>query len=226
MHNKFIAIEGLDGSGKSTQINLLMQYMEGRGIKTKFVHFPRHNQGIFGELISRFLRGGFGSVDAVHPQLVALLFAEDRKEFAATINGWLAEGYLVLVDRYVLSNIAFQCAKLKDEAEKEALKNWINDFEYNYNNIPKPNRSFYLEVPFEFTLQSLQKRRQNNNRTYLAGQEDLHENDTTLQLAVKQEYGHLLATDKSITCINCQSEADGMRPILDIHHEIVGHIGL
>jgi len=222
--SKFIAIEGLDGSGKSTQIEKLIKYLETIGIYTKFIHFPRHNQGIFGELISRFLRGEFGSVDQVHPQLVALLFAEDRKDFAATISNWLEEGYFVLVDRYVLSNIAFQCAKTQQSEEKIALKNWINTFEYEYNKIPKPDLSIYLEVPFSFTQKALNDRKISQEREYLNGNDDIHENDFSLQLAVKQEYENMSQTDESITRIVCYNDQNQMRSIDDIHIDIVSCI--
>ncbi|MBO9728967.1 MAG: dTMP kinase [Chitinophaga sp.] len=219
--NKFIAVEGLDGAGKSTQIELLTQYLASKNEKTKFVHFPRSNEGVFGELIAKFLRGEFGDVKNVHPQLVALLFAEDRKAFAATINEWLRDGYFVLVDRYVLSNIAFQCAKLHSEAEKAYLRNWINDFEYQYNQIPKPQFSIYLDVPFSFVSAALEKRRANENREYLQGKDDIHEKDTSLQQAVKKEYEAMLLADDSISRIVCADEAQGMRSIADIHSEIV-----
>lgn len=219
--SKFIAVEGLDGAGKSTQIALLTNYLESKNEKTKFVHFPRSNQGMFGELIAKFLRGEFGDVKNVHPQLVALLFAEDRKEFATTINEWLKEGYFVLVDRYVLSNIAFQCAKLESEDEKQYLRNWINEFEYNYNKIPKPHFSIYLDVPFTFVEAALDKRRANEDREYLQGKDDIHEKDFSLQRAVKKEYDTLLATDKTINRIACFNEDQQMRPIADIHAEII-----
>lgn len=219
--SRFIAIEGLDGAGKSTQISLLTAYFKTSGIETKFVHFPRSHEGVFGDLIAKFLRGEFGDVKNVHPQLVALLFAEDRKEFAATINNWLDNGFVVLVDRYVLSNIAFQCAKLKKEPEKKELREWINMFEYDYNRIPKPDLSVYLDVPFSFTEKALTQRRSGDERTYLNGKEDIHEKDFSLQLAVKEAYEELADTDETITKITCYDAAENMRSIEDIHAIIV-----
>lgn len=219
--SKFIAVEGLDGAGKSTQIELLTKYLESKNEKTKFVHFPRSNQGVFGELIAKFLRGEFGEVKNVHPQLVALLFAEDRKAFAATINEWLRDGYFVLVDRYVLSNIAFQCAKLNSHEEKEYLRNWILDFEYQYNQIPKPQFSIYLDVPFSFVTSALEKRRANEDRDYLQGKDDIHEKDTSLQQAVKKEYEAMVAADDTINRITCCNEAGSMRSKEEIHAEII-----
>lgn len=221
MNSKLIAIEGLDGAGKSTQIDLLKAWFNRQGIATQFVHFPRHNEGVFGKLIARFLRGEFGEVGQVHPQLVALLFAEDRKDFADTIRGWMESGHVVLVDRYVLSNIAFQCAKLPAAAEKAALREWINEFEYEYNRISKPDLSIYLDVPFAFTEKALTQRRKEAARDYLDGKEDIHEKDFALQLAVKQEYDILAQTDKDITRITCYNANQQMRSIEEIHNDII-----
>lgn len=223
-NSRFIAIEGLDGAGKSTQIALLTAYFNKQGIETRFVHFPIVQEGIFGELIAKFLRGEFGDVKNVHPQLVALLFAEDRKAFAHTINEWLANGYVVLVDRYVLSNIAFQCAKLENEKEKKELREWINMFEYEYNRIPQPDLSVYLDVPFSFTEQALTQRRSGEERKYLNGKEDIHEKDFSLQLAVKREYEILADTDPSITKILCYDSDKNMKSISEIHETIIYNI--
>jgi dTMP kinase len=179
---------------------------------------------VFGELIAKFLRGEFGDVKQVHPQLVALLFAEDRKAFAATINEWQQSGHVVLVDRYVLSNIAFQCAKLIAENEKQELREWINMFEYEHNQIPKPDLSFYLDVPFAFTEKALTERRSGEERKYLNGKDDIHEKDFSLQLAVKHEYEVLVNTDKTITKITCYNEDNQMKSITDIHAEIISNI--
>jgi len=220
----FIAIEGLDGSGKSTQIDRLTRYLNENGIQTKFVHFPRLNDGFYGHLISRFLRGEFGDVGSVHPQLVAVLFAEDRKEFSSTLRDWLAKDYFVLMDRYVLSNIAFQCAKLKDQSEKTYLRDWINEFEYQHNQIPKPDFSIYLDVPFDFVKRSLEARRVKNERDYLKGKDDIHENDYALQQAVQQEYEALCQIDPTIRRIKCIDSSNNMRSIDVIHKEIVDMI--
>jgi dTMP kinase len=222
--SKFIAIEGLDGAGKSTQIKLLTDYLSAKDIQIKFVHFPRSGEGVFGEMVARFLRGEYGAVDTVHPQLVALMFAQDRKDFATTINKWLEDGYFVIVDRYVLSNIAFQCAKIKDAEEKLYLQQWISDFEYGYNGIPKPDLSIYLDVPFTFTEKALNKRKNDEDRAYLNGKEDIHENDFSLQLAVKLEYEKLVNKHLDITRITCYNSDNEMKSIDQIHKEILSSI--
>ena len=114
-----VVLEGLDGAGKSTQVKKLRSYLEEVFGKIEYIHFPRYDAPVYGELISSFLRGDFGDNETVHPQLVALLFAEDRHGAAPGMKQILAQGGTVLLDRYVYSNIAYQCAKVKDEAEAE-----------------------------------------------------------------------------------------------------------
>ena len=169
MKGKFIVIEGLDGAGKSTQVDLLKQYFEKKDIPFQFVHFPKMNAGVYGTLVAEFLRGEFGSLENVHPKLVALLFANDRLEHIHTINQWLADGFVVLADRYVNSNIAFQCAKLTDEQEKQKLRDWILDFEFKTNLLPQPDYNLFLDVPFDAIIRSLSKDRVGDDRDYLDG---------------------------------------------------------
>ena len=86
-----------------------------RGIESEYLHFPRFDAPIYGDLIARFLRGELGALEQVNPYLVALLYAGDRAEAAPMIRGWLSEGKAVIVDRYVYSNVGYQCAKFKTE---------------------------------------------------------------------------------------------------------------
>ena len=203
MEGKIIVIEGLDGAGKSTQIELLKIKLAGIGIDYKYIHFPMLNRGQYGELIAEFLRGEYGSIKNVHPKLVAILFANDRKEHSGKINQWLHEGYYVLLDRYVNSNIAFQCAKIEDESEKEKLKNWILNFEYNYNNLPQPFISFFLNVSLDSISRSLSNERTGNEREYLNGKRDIHEESISLQKKVHKEYLKLLMEQNNFSCIDC-----------------------
>ena len=115
-------IEGLDGSGKSTQVRKLKKYLESISESLEYIHFPRYDAPVYGDLISRFLRGDFGDNNTVHPQLVALLFAEDRHAAAEHMKQALQRGGSILLDRYVYSNIAYQCAKLEDEEKALALR--------------------------------------------------------------------------------------------------------
>lgn len=221
MKGQFWVIEGLDGCGKTTQLNLLQESLDKQGIEYKYIHFPMLNQGIYGNLIAEFLRGEFGSVENVHPKLVALLFANDRKEHIDKIINWLKDGYYVLADRYVYSNIAFQCAKLVDDEEKSILKKWILDFEFGRNNLPRPDKTLFLNVPFKFVQASLSQERTGNDRDYLNGKEDIHEKSMDLQKHVYAEYQKLVAEESDFTSIDCFNDSGLFRSREEIHQLIL-----
>jgi len=207
---KFLVIEGIDGSGKSTQIKLIMKHLADRNIRYQYIHFPRTDSPVYGELIARFLRGDFGSLDSVDPYLVALLYAGDRKDASAVIRRWLDEGYLILLDRYVYSNVAFQCAKLKQREEQEKLRDWILELEFNYNQIPRPDLNILLDVPFSFTQSKLTGTRESSERRYLKGQRDIHEDDLDFQLRVRDMYLWQSKTCKDLKVIHCTNDHGDM----------------
>lgn len=206
----FIVLEGLDGAGKSTQIKQLRALLQERGIESCYVHFPRFDAPVYGELIARFLRGELGSVESVDPYIVALLFAGDRADMAAQIRQWQAEGKVVIVDRYVYSNIGYQCAKIADSEGQQRLKEWILQTEYGYYNIPRPDLSIFLDVPFSFTAKSLTEQRTGDDRAYLNGQSDIHESSLDLQQQVRRVYLEASETDDTLKVVDCSNCEGGM----------------
>ena len=204
-----VVLEGLDGAGKSTQVKLLRTYLESVCGGLEYIHFPRYDAPVYGDLISRFLRGDFGSNETVHPQLVALLFAEDRHGAAADIRQHLENGGTVLLDRYVYSNIAYQCAKLDSEEEAEALRKWIIDTEYGDFGIPKPDINLFLDVPIGFVEANLAAQRQGDDRNYLSGGRDIHEADIAFQRRVRSIYLKQASLDKDFLVVDC-SDDNGM----------------
>ncbi len=206
----FIVLEGLDGAGKSTQIKQLRALLQSRGIESEYVHFPRFEAPVYGELIARFLRGELGSVESVDPYIVALLFAGDRADMAPQIRKWEAEGKVVIVDRYVYSNIGYQCAKIADAEGQQRLKQWILDTEYGYYNIPRPDLSIFLDVPFSFTAKSLTEQRTGDDRAYLNGQSDIHESSLDLQQQVRRVYLEAAKTDACLKVVDCSNSEGGM----------------
>ena len=207
-----IVLEGLDGAGKSTQVRRLKAYLERRPETLRYIHFPRYDAPVYGELIGRFLRGDFGSVEHVHPQLVALLFAEDRHGAAPELKQALAGGATVLLDRYVYSNIAYQCAKLSDPLEAGRLRDWILATEYGPFGLPKPDLNLFLDVPIGFVEQSLAAHREGSERDYLAGGSDIHEADLTLQCRVRELYRRQAALDPHFKLVDCADERGRMLP--------------
>ena len=208
--NRFIVIEGLDGSGKSTQIDLLLNFLREGNIPFEYLHFPRTDEGFFGEMVARFLRGDLGPLDSVHPYLVAMIYAGNRYDSRDLIRDWLDKGMHVIVDRYVVSNIAFQCAKLGTEKEQKELREWIVDFEYNYYGIPRPDVNVFLDVPFNFTTRKLTSDREGNDREYLNGKVDIHEQDLDFQRKVREVYLELSSSDQNVHILDCSDDQGEM----------------
>lgn len=215
-----IVLEGLDGAGKSTQVRLLKEYITGSGKELHYLHFPRFDAPVYGELIAKFLRGEFGSIESVHPQLVALLFAHDRADAAARIREWLSNGAYVLLDRYVYSNIAYQCSKLKEKREADELASWILDLEYNVFGIPKPDLNLFLDVPISFVDKKLKESRRGGDRDYLHGKADIHEADINFQVAVRNIYLERCSADENFDRIDCNASNGEMLPADEIFSKI------
>lgn len=220
----FIVLEGLDGAGKSTQIKLLRQMVEATGRKCEYLHFPRFDAPIYGDMIARFLRGEFGSVEQVNPYLVALLYAGDRADAKRMIEGWLAEGKCVIVDRYVYSNIGYQCAKVESAEERKTLREWILKTEYEEFMIPKPTLSLFLDVPFGFTEAKLTSVREGADRDYLGGGQDIHEKSLDLQRRVREVYLEAARADEELQVVDCSNAEGGMATPEEIFQRVVEYV--
>jgi len=218
---KLFVVEGLDGAGKSTQIRLLKEFFSGKGYNCEYLHFPRTDTPYFGELIARFLRGEFGSLNEVDPWLVAMLYAGDRKDASGIIKEWLEKGNIVLLDRYTYSNIAYQCAKLNNPAERDALQKWILDLEFSHFGIPLPDLNVFLDVPFSFTEKKLLSSRTGKDRDYLNGTKDIHEESLAFQKRVREIYLHVAAADSRLSIVNCSDDKGNMLPPEKIFKRII-----
>ena len=204
----FIVLEGVDGSGKSTQIANLRRMFAELGVESEYLHFPRFDAPYFGDLIARFLRGELGTIDQVDPYIVALLYAGDRADMAPQIRKWQEEGKVVIVDRYVYSNIGYQCAKIADKEARLCLNDWILNLEYEVNKIPRPDVSLFLDVPFAFTEKRLTEQREGDDRSYLNGAADIHEQSLSLQQRVREVYIESAERDSELVVVDC-SNAEG-----------------
>ena len=215
-----VVLEGLDGAGKSTQVKRLRSYLESLFGDLEYIHFPRYDAPVYGDLISRFLRGDFGTNEAVHPQLVALLFAEDRHGAAPEMKATLNAGGHVLLDRYVYSNIAYQCAKLKDADEAADLREWIFNTEYGSFELPRPDLNIFLDVPIGFVESKLKSQRGGSDRDYLEGGQDIHEADIEFQKKVRSIYQKQCEIDPKFIRIDCSDEYGQMLPPGEIFEKV------
>src|SRR5207245_743402 len=142
---KLIAIEGIDGSGKRTQVELLTTALGERGHSVFATGFPQYDSW-FGKMVGQFLNGELGPLKSVDPHFSALLYAGDRFEAKAKLEAALSNGQIVLVDRYIGSNLAHQTARV-DTTKRAAFQEWIEHLEYGIYGLPKEDLVLYLHVP-------------------------------------------------------------------------------
>jgi dTMP kinase len=140
-----IAIEGIDGSGKHTQAKLLEHSLSAKGYRIFATGFPQYDSW-FGSMVGKFLNGDYGPLESVDPHFSALLYAGDRFEAKSRLESMLNDGRIVLVDRYVASNLAHQVARAAAEKRSEFLR-WIEHLEYSIYGLPREDLILYLRVP-------------------------------------------------------------------------------
>lgn len=170
---KLIVIEGLDGSGKSTQLERLPDSLSKNGIDCKTVSFPDYDSDS-SALIKMYLGGKFGTKpDDVNAYAASVFYAADR--FASFKQKWgeyYNGGGTVIAGRYTTSNAVHQCSKLP-ENEWPNFLDWLYEFEYKKIGIPKPDLVIFLDMPIELSQKLLGNRYGGNN-----DKKDIHERDT------------------------------------------------
>ena len=213
MKGKLIVIEGLDGSGKSTQIGLLSEEVKSRGFNFKQIKLPNYD-GDSSALVKMYLSGAFGkNPEDVNAYAASAFYAVDR--FASFKTIWKEEyesGYVILADRYTTSNAYHQMIKQPRESW-DAYIEWLEDFEYEKIGIPKPDLVIYLDMPVEIS-QKLMTRRYEGNES----KKDVHEANVGYLNACREAASY--AAEKmgwvKITC----SEGDEARSIEAIAEDI------
>jgi len=118
----------------------------------------------------------------------------------------LDKGEFVILDRYVYSNIAFQCAKAKGAVEAEMIREWILDTEFRKFAIPEPDLNLFLDVPLKFVDKKLNESREGEEREYLKGKKDIHESSITFQEKVRDIYVSECNRGKDLVRIDCSDE--------------------
>lgn len=175
-----MVIEGLDGSGKRTLGGALTEAFQRRGAKVAQHAFPRYGEDVHADLVSDALHGKLGDVaDSVHG--MAVLFALDRYAARETLRRDLEDFDIVLVDRYIASNAAYQAARLRQDEHGEIV-DWIHELEVKRFGLPVPDRQLLLKVPVELAA----TRAENRDRV-----RDQYETDGGLQARCAEVYDGL-----------------------------------
>lgn len=205
---KLIVIEGSDGSGKTTQSKLLLDYLKSHKTPCAYISFPRYEASEWGKMIRRFLDGEFGHID---PYLASMLYAGDRFGASAEIKKWLEEGKIVVCNRYVGSNIGHMAAKFKSPADAKALAGrqserekyiqWLENFEYKQNGIPKEDLVILLQLDPKISRKLMKDRKL-----------DIHEKDQRYQEDVFVVYDYVAGVKKNWVKVDCAKDGAILKP--------------
>jgi dTMP kinase len=216
---KLIAIEGIDGSGKRTQVELLEKALIASGHAVYSTGFPQYDSW-FGKMVGQFLNGELGALEVVDPHFSALLYAGDRFEAKPRLEAALNQGKIVLVDRYIGSNLAHQTARVQ-AANRPAFVSWIEHLEYNIYNLPRETKVLYLRVPPREAQQLVTRK---SARSYTTVKQDLLEASLSHLEEAAAMYDQLSRRPNWAT-IPCFDEVRGtMRPQKLIAAEILAAV--
>lgn len=169
----FIVIEGTDGSGKGTQFQLLAERLVNEGYDVALFDFPQYEEPS-SYFVKQYLNGKYGTADEVGPYTGSLFYALDRYEAAPKIREALAQGKIVLANRFVGSNMAHQGTKFAGSAERRGYFIWLDNLEFEMLKIPRPTLSLVLRVPADIAQEMVDKKAE---RSYTAKKRDIHEAD-------------------------------------------------
>jgi dTMP kinase len=185
---KLLVCESCDSGGKSTQVEIIKQYLEKNNLKYISIHFPIYENEA-GKIIAAYLRGEFGNIDKVDPIFVTNIYAMNRYLYLPTLQKHLVENDVVLLDRYVFSNMAYQGAKYIIETQSKIIRDWINEYEFGFLELPYPDLNLFFDVPIGLIKERLLNvKREGSDRDYLNGKEDIHELDIEFQSRVRDNY--------------------------------------
>ena len=214
LNGKLIVIEGAtDGIGKTTQYNLLKEYLINNGYEVYTHHFPSYNTK-HGALTEEYLKGNLGDPKELSPYFVHALYAIDRAfVYKNEIEPAIKEGKVILLDRYTTSSLMYQSSVIDDEITKKNFIEFMADYEYNKLGIKRPDNVIFLYSSFELA-KKLREQRESNEGI----EKDIHEmNENYLRGVYNNSL--LVAENQGFDKINCEKN-NNMKSKEEIHSEI------
>ncbi len=206
MKGRLIVIEGVDGSGKTTQAELLVQHFEHTNTPVMLVDFPQY-EGFYGKIVAKYLRGEFGSIAQTSPFLIAIIYALDRSTVRDKMTAFLEEGGTIVANRYVPSNVAHQAANIGDPVKQKEFIRWIQELEYKELKLPKEDTVIYLYLPWDIGMKkSEEKLNSDRHHDYLQGELDIHEKSIAHRKATEALFLTLLGENNHWHRIDCVDE--------------------
>ena len=215
-----VAIEGGDGAGKATAAAEVAAQLVAGGVSATVFSFPRYAETLGGHVLGEYLGGRLPH--AASPRSAAVLYALDRMESAGAIAAAAAGHEVVVFDRYIASNMAYQAAQVAAD-EADALMRWIGRLEIDQFGLPLPDLNVYLDTPADVARGLILRKRK---RSYTDDALDAYEADIGLQARVRGCYEAMAAEGLLGRWTRVPTvEAGALRPPREIAAEIVQAIG-
>jgi len=209
-----IVIDGGANVGKATQADMLMHRLTNEGYLVGKIDFPRYNQNAIGHLIRQSLDDNSNPFATIDPKIVAMVYAVDRFESKKQIEEWIAEGRVIIFDRYVSSNKLHQGAKIESGDAREEFFEWVEHLEHEIFGLPRPDMTIYLDIPPEDS-QKLLEYIEDAGVTIV----NPEEKDRLHQAKVSKCASYLAGTENQWQTLQCVTEGK-LRPREDIHEEV------
>lgn len=210
MKGKLIVLEGTDGSGKGTQLALLVRHLQNKNIPFATLDFPRYSGSFFGDLAGKMLMGELGPVEHIPPKLAVLPFACDRWLTKKDLNTWLSEKKIIISNRYTASSAVYHAARLA-EGEQRSFIDWVLKLEQEIIGMPAPDITLFFHVPVAVSQQLMEKR---------GTKKDMYEKNLGMLQIVEELYGRLGSRSANWRIIECTRERL-MRSREEIHKEVL-----
>lgn len=200
---RLIVIDGADGSGKGTQVGLLVEKLRSEKYKVAVFDFPMYETH-FGSIVGRALKGEFGDFLKLDPYIGSMPYTLDRVAAKPALELAIAHNDFVICNRYTPSNIAYQAAKLSGAKVLEFVE-YMEKSEYEVLGLPKPDLILYLSVATSISFKLIEEK---SKREYLGkkGARDMLEANLEYQKKVSSMYKMLAKRDpiswRVVDCMN------------------------
>lgn len=211
---KIIVIEGTDGTGKTTQVALLLKRLRKEKVNHTLIDYPRYGLPS-AYFVEQYLTGKYGGANDVPPEVASLFYALDRYDAKPSVKKSLAAGKVIVANRYTTSSMAHQGAKLKNPKDRKDLFKWLDRLEHELLGIPRAHTTLVLHVPAAIAQRLVDKK---GRRAYISKKRDIHEADLKHLEAAEKTYLEM-ANLFGHKVIECTEKGKLLTP-LEIHEKI------
>ncbi len=221
MNGKLIVIEGVDGSGKQTQSDMLYEKLTALNKKVYKVSFPNYASPS-SALAKMYLEGEFGTNPGdVNAYASSIFYAVDRyATFKTQLKEYYENGYIIIADRYTTSNMVHQASKIDDKAQKDKFLDWLTELEFGIFGLPKPDAVIFLNIDPDISAELIKSR---ENKITHEQSKDIHERDADY-LRKSYKNAEYVAKKYSWTILDCTNEGRLLSKE-SIHEKLLEAIG-